>query len=801
KEFDLDGAISRKPALILLDELAHTNAPGCRHPKRWQDVEELLDEGIDVYTTLNVQHLESLNDLVARITGIWVKETVPDALVDRADDIALIDIPPDELLKRLSEGKVYISEQIQKRAATNFFRKGNLIALREMALRRTAERVDAQMTQYTVETGTKEVTGTGEKILVCIGADALSLKLVRATKRMANRLKVEWSALYVESDKHYRLSSKGLTAVERTLRLAEEMGGDTHIVQSASVAEAIISHAEKFNISRIIVGKKDRAAWRDIFQGNLVQELIRRSGAIDVFVISGDAENEKPLIRTERLKLSVSPLLQGIGAITAATLIGLPFRPFLDPSVIIVLYMLATLLVAVRSSVLEVGFTTFLAVVSFDFMFQKPYYQLYLSNDWPNFLILAGLLGAALFMSRQATRLRLQATYSIAREKNTASLYAMTRALSANRGIETLAKVATQHISDALVGQVSVWLPSADGTLAPLMPQAPESDNAAPASLPESKEESAARWAFQHQQNAGRGTSTLPTAKGLYVPLNSPGGVLGVVGVSPKSGEDYSSEQVDLLETFTSQTASALERAMIADMAEKTALTAETEKLRNLLLSSVSHDLRAPVAAITAASSSLMMDTSHARLNEQAKDDLMRLIHTESVKISKIVTNLLDVTSLESGAIKLSREYFFIEELIGSALLRTKETLGSWPVEVNIAEFIPLVYVDGLLLEQVFVTLLEHAGAQGDERYVLRIKADITADVLEVCFGYRPDGQRPSLAEEAAEMAEKPRGTSLGLGICRGIVTAHTGQMNVKQGEDEYVTVQLLLPLKEGAAG
>jgi two-component system sensor histidine kinase KdpD len=363
-----------------------------------------------------------------------------------------------------------------------------------------------------------------------------------------------------------------------------------------------------------------------------------------------------------------------------------------------------------------------------------------------------------------------------------ASLYAMTRALSSNRGLDVLAAIAAKHIGESMEAEVHIWLPTPEGSLRP------SGDTLV---ADESKELSVARWAFQHRQNAGLGTTTLPTARGLYIPMSTSSGVLGVAGIIPRDGIIFSSEKVGIMETFVSQAASALERAMIADIAEKTRIGAETEKLRNLLLSSVSHDLRAPVAAIAGASSTLMMDPG--KLNEQGRDDLLRVIHSESSRLSKIVTNLLDVTSLETGSIKLSREYFFVEELIGSALLRVKETYGNWAINVQIAEFIPLVFVDGLLIEQVFVSLLEHVAGHGERGEMVRIKADVVGDMLEITMSYRPDADR--IGDDAVD---KSRSAGLGLGICRGIIAAHRGQMQVSREEKENsVKVTLILPMRD----
>ena len=656
KEFDLDSALARKPQLILLDELAHTNAPGSRHPKRWQDVDELLDAGINVYTTINVQHLESLNDVVARITGVWVKETVPDALFDKADEISLVDIPSEELLKRLKEGKVYIAAEAKKRAAQNFFKKSNLIALRELALRRTAERVDALMDVYKTKAGGAQGWSGAERILVCIGPDALSSKLVRVSKRMANGLKSPWSAIYIENERHFRLNREGQEAVERTLRLAERMGGKTEILQGQNAVEDILTYARAHGITKLIVGKTPKSRWRELLSGTLADQLIRHSGNIDVYVVSGDAEDRKAL-RTPFWK-SQTPWQSYAAALIMTvfcTLAMLPVRGYVEPVNLVMAYLIGIVSIALRYGRGPSLLMTLLSAMCVNFFFIPPYYSFKIAQE-QHVVTFIVMLITGVIIGTQNARLRMQAISARRREKNTSTLFAMSRELSATRGKITLAQVASQHIAEVLESDVFLWLPDAKGQLQTVVAETEVETR----SIDPVREESVANWTFTHKQNAGLGTDTLPSAKALYIPLASSGGVVGVIGVMPHDTEmvAYSTDRVELLEALSSITASALERAMAAELVEKTIVESESEKLRNILLSSVSHDLRTPLAAITGAASTLLLEG--AKITEEFRMELLRSIHEEGARLARMVTNLLDVSSLESGSVKLKKELYWL---------------------------------------------------------------------------------------------------------------------------------------------
>ena len=799
KEFDLDAALARKPQLILLDELAHTNAPGSRHPKRWHDINELLDAGINVYTTINVQHLESLNDVVARITGVWVKETVPDEVFDKADEISLVDIPSEELLKRLKEGKVYIAADAKKRAAQNFFKKSNLIALRELALRRTAERVDAMMDSYKSKSGATQSWSGADRILVCIGPDTLSSKLVRVAKRMSSGLKAPWTAIYIENERHYRLSKEGQEAVERTIRLAERMGGKTEILQGQNAAEDILSYARANGMTKVIVGKTPRPRWREILSGTLAEQLIRSSGDIDVYIVTGDIEDRRELkaslwkMQTSWEYYAPAPLM-----VAFCTAVLLPIRPFAEPVTIVMAYLIGIVAVALRYGRGPSMLATLLSALCVNFFFIDPYYSLKISQE-QHAITFAVLLITGFIIGAQTARLRIQAVTARRREKNTSSLYAMSRELTASRGKVTLAQIAAQHIAEVFDSDVFLWLPDHKGELQTVVAETEtESESIDPV-----REESVARWAFTHKQNAGLGTDTLPSAKALYIPLVGSNGMVGVIGVMPHDAEmeSYTTDDIELLEGFAAITASALERAIAAELVEKTLVEAESEKLRNILLSSVSHDLRTPLAAITGAASTLLLEGG--KITEEYKKELTRSIHEEGARLARMVTNLLDVSSLESGSVKLNKELYFIEELIGSALMRVEARLAKHKVLTNIEHGLPLLRMDGLLIEQVMINLLENAAEYTPPGTTITIAATTVKPDIHVVVSDNGPGIPPGEEERIFDkfyIAEKDRQRAgsggLGLAICRGIIHAHGGKIWAQNDPEGGAVLTFTLPIK-----
>lgn len=798
REFNLDAAKVRKPAIILMDELAHTNAPGSRHPKRWQDVEELLTAGIDVYTTLNVQHLESLSDLVAGVTGVRVKETVPDSVFDTADDITLVDIPTDELLKRLREGKVYIADMAKTRAAENFFKKNNIIALRELALRRTAERVDAQMDAYNVREGIRESLPVADKVMVCVGPDQLSAKLIRTAKRMAVSLKASWVAVYVENIRHYHLSEEGRAAVESVMRMAERMGAKTVMLQGSNAVDEIIAYARESGITKIILGKPHKSRWRDLIYGSLADKIIRKSGAIDVYVVTGDPASDT-LFTARNSLFEFKPDLYGLSllAVALCTGAGVALRSLLTPIDQAMIYLAGVVPVAARLGRGPSLLYSLTSVAAFNFFFVEPIYSFsaYDHSYWMTFCV---MLVTSLMITAQASQLRLQAMISRRREHHTQTLYTLTRTLASTRGHQAISEVVTRHIEEVFNAQVTLWVPDPGGHLSPMVGALPEVDYV--------KEMAVLQWCFDNQRPAGRDTATMPSAIGLYLPLATISGILGVIGIFPKSErKHFSLEEISSLETIESLLASAIERANNAEMAEKSKIEAESEKLRSILLSTVSHDLRTPLASITGAASSIAQD--RGKLPMETIRELGRSIHQEADRLSRIVTNLLDVTSLESGTVKLNVQPYFIEELIGSALTRLETTLADHVVTTSSESALPMVMVDGVLIEQVLINLLENAAKYTAAGSLIAISAARKNGMVLVRIADNGPGIP---AEDEKKIFDKffttalhraQKGTGLGLAICQGVIRTHGGDIWVESQPEGGAAFCFTLPVAETMAG
>ena len=579
-EFDLDAALARRPALLLVDELAHTNAPGSRHAKRWQDVEELLDAGIDVYTTVNVQHLESLNDVVAQITSVVVRETVPDSMLEQADEVELIDLPPDDLLQRLREGKVYVPEQA-RRALDHFFHKGNLIALRELALRRTADRVDAQMQVYRRTHEITETWPTTERILVCVSPSPLSARLVRAARRMAALLRAEWLAVYVETPAHLRLPEADRERVVHTLRLAEQLGAETVTLSGQSVSEEIVTYACTRNVSKIVVGKPLRPRWREIVFGSVVDELARNTDDIDVYVISGEHDDSRPpSTRPPDHTSDWAAYGWALAVVLLCTVLDWLMFPVFEKANLVMVYLLGVTVVAVRGERLAAIMASVLSVAAFDVFFVTPYWS-FAVTDLEYLVTFAVMLVVALVISTLAVRLRQQAEAARQHERRTAALYAMSRELASTRDTDGLLQAAARHIHEVFESQVSLLLPDATGHLRPWDDAADGQSHGLGGPVLfalDTKEQSVAQWVYVHRQMAGLGTATLPSAAALYVPLLAARGAVGVLGVRPVQPRRLQApEQLHLLETFANQIALVLERATLAEAAQHAQVQSETE--------------------------------------------------------------------------------------------------------------------------------------------------------------------------------------------------------------------------------
>ncbi len=790
EEFDLDAALARRPALLLLDELAHTNAPGSRHAKRWQDVLELVDAGIDVYTTVNVQHVESLNDIIAQITHVQVRETIPDSLLDRADELELIDIAPEELLQRLREGKVYLTEQAQ-RAAEHFFKRGNLLALRELALRRTAQQVDDDVQQYRLSHGVTATWPVGERILVCVGPSPSSARLIRAAARMASGLRCTWGALYVDPGS-LAGAERVRENVEAHARLVESLGGKFTRVAARRVGEAILAFARRSNVTRLIVGKPTHSRWRDRWRGSLLDSIVRGSGDIEVHVIAGDeATDAAHLPSAEPVPVAEVASYAGAAALVAVTTaIAIGLKQWLDLPDLEMLYFVAIIVAAIRLGRGPAIVCAALGVAAYDFWFVEPFLTFAVA-DARYILTFAMMFAVGYVVSELTTSLRRQEQEAITREQRTAALYALSRDLGNAHDKRGVAMVVARHATEAFAGAAYVYAPLAqDGIeLIGATPGAP---------MPQAKEVGVAKWAFENDAPAGVGTDTLPGAGVLCAPLTAGEGVLGVLALAELPDRGMHSEQRAFLDAFRTQAAFALERVRLSEEARRAALRAETEEMRSSLLATVSHDLRTPLAAITGAATSLRDDV-HA--SPDTRRELVEAICEQAEHLERLVGNLLDLTRLEAGNLVLKPDWVPLEEVVGSALNRLEGRLAARPVVIDLASDLPLLSLDPVLFEQVVVNLVDNAikYAKGDAPIELRAKVEASLVVFEVMDRGPglPEGSEERVFEKFYRGSHAGvAGVGLGLPICRAIVQLHGGTIRAENRSGGGAVFRIVLPLQ-----
>ena len=799
-EMDIDGVLARRPQIALVDELAHTNAPGCRHEKRWQDVEELLAAGIDVYTTVNVQHFESLNDVVVQITGIAVRETVPDRLLDLAAEIRLVDIPPEDLLQRLREGKVYVPEQAAF-ATEKFFRPGNLIALRELSLRRAASRVDEEMRAYMEARAIPGPWPAAERLLVSVSGSPFSERLIRTTRRLADELKAPWFTVYVETPGGGRHQQENRERVWKDLRLAESLGAQVATVTATSVAEAVIDYARRHNVTQIVVGKPAKPRWREFLRLPLVDRIIRLSGAIDIHVVSYEpAEARKgPAIPGQRRPISLTGYLASLALVATATLACLLVRPFLAPTNMVMIYLLAVVLAALRLGLKPAIHTAFLGVLAFDFFFVPPHLTFAVADT--QYLITFGaLFTVGVVISTLVSTVRERAEAVRDREVQTAALYYLSRDLAAAADIESLVEAVVRNIGESLHAKAAVLLPEGDRLEVAAASKGLKSDV---------KEMAVADWVFRNRQPAGQGTETLVSAGLLYLPLQTSGSLLGVLGVRLKNDSDYRSTQIRrLLDAFATQTAMALERVQLSRQAEQAQILQARENLERALLNSISHDLRTPLVSITGA-----LDTLRDKVHTLADESRLELLDTawdEAERLNRFVGNLLDMTRLEAGAIKLKKELCDVQDLVGCALAALDRRIGERRIDVRLPSDLPLVRMDMVLMTQVLVNLLDNALKYSPPERGIEISAVVDNGRLEIEVADRGTGIPEQDLKRVFDkfyripIPEGVRGTGLGLSICKGIVEAHSGTIRAENRAGGGLRVVVTLPVagsaKEGVS-
>jgi two-component system sensor histidine kinase KdpD len=790
-EMDIDQILTRKPQLVLVDELAHTNAPGSRHGKRYQDVDELLAAGIDVYTTLNIQHLESLNDVVAQITGTRVRETIPDSVIDEVTDIELIDLPTEELLNRLKEGKVYVPEQAG-RAIEKFFRQGNLTALRELTMRRAAERVDDQMLTYMETRAIPGPWPAGERLLVCISPGAVSERLIRTARRLADELKAEWYAMYVETPDQAGMSTDQRDRLYRMLRLAEDLGAKSVSLPGHSVVETITDYARSHNVTKIIIGKSRRSHWYELVRGSVADQLIRQSGQIDVYFVNSEAQPSTN--QTERVWQPHHPwrrYLWSIALVAATTGICALVAPYISPTNLVVIYLLSTVVAAIFLGRGPAVLASFLSVAAFDYFFVPP--QLTLAvTDTEYILTFFGLLAVSLVISYLTAQVREQADAAQRREVQTAALYELGHDLTATVGLEAVAATIIDHISQVFSREVAIFLPESEKL---------KLYKASQGLLVAENELAVATWAFEHGQIAGRGTDTLPDASMHYQPLKTTHGVIGVLGVKPASPNSYMSpDQRRTLDAFVNQVALAIEGARLAEQARQSELLEATEKLQTALINSISHDLRTPLVSITGALSSL--EEVGPALDEEVRRSLIETAREEAERLNRLVGNLLDITRLEAGAMRLHREACDVQELIGSSLEQIGSPLKNRQVKAEISPKLPLVNLDFVLFSRVLVNVIDNALKYSPPDKPIDIKARVFKHTLEITVADRGEGIPEDDLEHIfdkfyrVQRPDNVSGTGLGLSICKGIVEAHGGTIRAENRRGGGAIIIVCLPLE-----
>jgi two-component system, OmpR family, sensor histidine kinase KdpD len=789
REMDLDAILARQPQLVLVDELAHTNAPGSRHLKRYQDVLEILEAGIDVYTTVNVQHFESRSDAVQQITGIRVHETVPDTLIEAADEIELIDLSPEDLRKRLFEGKVYTAERVEI-AANNFFRLGNLTALREMALRLTAERVDHQLQDYMQ---VKHIPGpwkSSERLMVAVSPAQFSERLIRWTRRMAYSLEASWVAVHVESSR--QLSDSEKEGVARNLALARRLGAEVVITSGENIADTLIRLAHQRNITQIVVGKPQRSRWDEFFRGSLVDRIIHSSGDIDIYVITGDEPAHPRLAKTPQSGLRTHSNWRAYFISTAVvaliTLINYLLLPYIGYQAVGLIELFAVLLIAVFLGRGPALLAATLSALSWNFLFIEPRFTFEINRAHDIILFLL-YFGIAAIAGNLTARIRDQEKRARAYAERTMALYTLTHEISQALNMDEMLHTAVEQMGFAFDSDIAIILAESRGLH-------PSAHSVSTLRLSE-KEYSVAFWVFENGKPAGRFTGTLPMSDAYYIPLQTPNRTVGVLGIKPRQDVRFSADQEILIETFVSQVALMIEREMLDESAEQAVMLRESENLYNTLLNSISHEMRTPIATINGAASSLKDESTFA--NPAIRNLLIQDIRNSAERLNRLVENLLDMSRLESGRLKLKLEWCDAGDVIGVAVKQMEKSLGKRPLTIRHNHKTQLVQMDFVLIEQVLLNLLENACLYTPADTPIEIQTEMTPEKLAITVTDHgmgiPDEAVEHIFEKFYRIPGSPSGgTGLGLSVSRGVVEAHGGQLKVENVRGAGARFIILLP-------
>ncbi len=780
-EMDIDAVLARRPRLVLVDELAHTNAPGSRHEKRYQDVEELLEAGIDVYATLNIQHLESLNDVVAQITTVRVRETLPDHVIDKADEVELIDLTPTDLIQRLHEGKVYVPE-VAQRALGHYFSEGNLTALRELALRRTAQRVDDQMLTYMQAHAIPGPWAAGERILVCVNEHPSAAGLIRYARRAADRLQARWVALYIETARYHQLSEVERDRVAQTLRLAERLGATSVTLPGRDIAADLLDYARANNITQIIIGKSRRSRWFELLHGSVVDALVRQSGNIGIQVLAAEATEAEPAGRGAAMSAPFDPVpyVQAAILVAVAAAIGFFFDRQIDLPNISMIFIPVVLYSAIRHGLLPSLWATFLSTVAYNFFFLEPLYTLTIDNP-QNVVALLFLLLVAVIASQLAAQSRAQAQAARRQAASTAALYGFSRKIAGIGCMDDLLWAVAHQIAAMLKAHVVLLLPEqAELQVRVGYPPEDELDEA---------DLAAAKWSWSHGQPAGRSSDTLPGAKRLFLPLRTERGLVGIMGLDRAGdGPPLSPDERRLLDALADQAAVAIERIVLAADIDQARVTGETERLRSALLTSISHDLKTPLAAIIGSITSLRK--FWPGFDEPTRDELLGTVQDEAERLTRFVGNVLDMTKLEAQSVAPKLEAIDVAEMLGIVAGDARRALPAQRLKVEVPADLPPALMDPNLFRQVMFNLLDNAakyGGEGEIRIATRVTAQgLAIEVADEGPGI-PPGDLARIFDKFFRIqvgARRRAGTGLGLSICKGFVEAMGGSVVAENRTD-----------------
>jgi len=801
-EMDLDAVLGRHPKLAIIDELAHTNVPGSRHIKRYQDVAEVLAAGIDVYSTLNIQHIESLNDIVARISRIRVRETLPDSVLEMADEVELVDLPPDELIQRLREGKVYIREQAG-RAINNFFSRGNLTAFRELAMRTAAERVDAQMLHYMRSHAIPGPWPTQDRLMVCISASAVSKKLVRTARRMAERNHMPWLAVYIQTPRGEALEDAAKNRIAEAMHMAEELGAETVTVPAGGdMVEELLAFARAQNVTRILIGNTRHGWFMELFRRSFPAALLRRAGHFEVTVVSEDEPDTakaRPLPPAPGFEPDWRPYAIATATVAAAGLVAFVVDRYLPLANLSLLFLFGVLFVAIRSGLWPSLYAAIAGFVVYNFFFTPPLYELTIASR-EDALTLAFFLVMAVATGQLASRQRDQVESIRRTAKRTGTLYDFSRRIVAAASLDDVTWAVVHHVASTLQCRSLVLLPNAEGSLEIASGFPPEDQL-------EKSDWGAAEWAWHNNKSAGWGSDTLPGARWLFIPLRSPNGIVGLVGVSFATDKKLlSDEEQHLLDAVVDQAAVAIERTNLAADIEDARLLTETEKLRTALLSSVSHDLRTPLVSIIGSATTL--STVGDKLSSADRAALVQTIQDESERLNRFVQNLLDMTRLGYGALKPRKDWINLGEVAGRAVKRLERVLAGYAIRTDLASDLPLLYVDPVLIEQVLVNILDNAAKYSAPGSPIELRVFVREGAMVVQVSDDGIGIPAAEREHVFDMFYRVRagdkqvaGTGLGLSICRGLIEAHGGRIAALPGPSGHgTTIEFTLPLTNAPA-